>query len=553
MKTSNCNKAQRFGPILVQALLCLCLLFLISGNAAAEDEYFDHFLTGFPLSGSHIRVNCDSCHIKGIFKGTPKNCFSCHDGGRSGEGKSTRHVASSETCDDCHTTFNWSAVAIDHSAVQGSCKTCHTLPARGHISTNGECDDCHGTVSWDGARFDHGSGTADCFRCHNGSDATGKPRDHIQSSNQCADCHNTNSWDVQFDHGNVTAPCESCHSKPRNHPPTTGPCSNCHPTTSWDRDQINMDHSGVTATCESCHQRPPSPHPPEGACNTCHNTTSWGSVIFDHSTTTAPCSSCHDKPPGHIESSDVCDDCHNTNVWDSATVNHSAITGNCVSCHNGQDATGPSNKHIDVKPNACEYCHDYGSQWVVLKPDHDYVNGSCSSCHDLPGSPHMPAPNPCEDCHITQSWTIVSFDHGDTNLPCSICHDKPQQGHFETGLPCDTCHQEPPARFQNVDYGDHGGLYPGDHKSSVTCIKCHKDNDASINWGGNESECARCHENDYNGSLPKKHKWYPGVNYPIDKLSDCTDSCHEYEDITEAVRTKTRNAGEHHVGDGGWN
>ena len=36
---------------------------------------FDHFSTGFPLTGMHESLDCEKCHVKGVFKNTPKNDF----------------------------------------------------------------------------------------------------------------------------------------------------------------------------------------------------------------------------------------------------------------------------------------------------------------------------------------------------------------------------------------------------------------------------------------------------------------------------------------------
>ena len=54
-----------------------------SKKARGVGAGFDHFRTGFPLTGGHERVRCESCHIRGLFKGTPSQCKTCHSpGGR---------------------------------------------------------------------------------------------------------------------------------------------------------------------------------------------------------------------------------------------------------------------------------------------------------------------------------------------------------------------------------------------------------------------------------------------------------------------------------------
>ena len=39
---------------------------------------FDHNLSTFKLTGKHITIACESCHINNDFKGTPTDCYSCH-------------------------------------------------------------------------------------------------------------------------------------------------------------------------------------------------------------------------------------------------------------------------------------------------------------------------------------------------------------------------------------------------------------------------------------------------------------------------------------------
>lgn len=60
-------------------LLALAALLLpLAAGAQPGGGAFDHQTTGFSLTGKHEDVRCETCHIKGIFKGTPKDCASCH-------------------------------------------------------------------------------------------------------------------------------------------------------------------------------------------------------------------------------------------------------------------------------------------------------------------------------------------------------------------------------------------------------------------------------------------------------------------------------------------
>ena len=59
-------------------IISVIILFSSQQSVFAQSPDYDHFLTGFPLDGLHRQVDCQSCHINGQFKGTPKRCESCH-------------------------------------------------------------------------------------------------------------------------------------------------------------------------------------------------------------------------------------------------------------------------------------------------------------------------------------------------------------------------------------------------------------------------------------------------------------------------------------------
>ncbi len=62
---------------------------------------FDHNTASFKLTGAHVSVPCTSCHVNGVYKGTPTTCYACHanqdaHGGHNGT-----------DCQDCHNTSSW--------------------------------------------------------------------------------------------------------------------------------------------------------------------------------------------------------------------------------------------------------------------------------------------------------------------------------------------------------------------------------------------------------------------------------------------------------------
>ena len=144
---------------------------------------FDHFTTGFELDGMHRNVDCESCHVRGVFKGTPRTCAGCHDGSNriANSAKSPRHMLTTAVCEACHTTtMSWNSVpVVDHEEVVGTCQSCHNgtyanpKPAN-HPQTSDDCEQCHNTYSWTTVAFDHAGIVDNCVRCHDGSTATGK-------------------------------------------------------------------------------------------------------------------------------------------------------------------------------------------------------------------------------------------------------------------------------------------------------------------------------------------------------------------------------------------
>jgi len=159
-------------------LVCMISLFSLPAFAASSGgKDFDHARTGFQLSGSHRNVRCESCHVQGIFKGTPTLCSSCHSSG-------------------------------------GQRATTSTMPSN-HIPTKQACESCHNTVSFSGANFKHtGVAPGSCATCHNGNNAKGKPSTHIATTATCDTCHKTNAWTpASFNHGAVApGSCASCHN-----------------------------------------------------------------------------------------------------------------------------------------------------------------------------------------------------------------------------------------------------------------------------------------------------------------------------------------------------
>lgn len=133
--------------------VAVILMASFAPRQSVADKAFDHFTTGYRLEGAHRYTECEACHIKGIFEGTPKDCGACHT--RASRIQATfqpaTHLPVSQRCESCHRPFSWSPAArVDHLEVRGSCSSCHNNRIVAgqhpqHVPTTQECDTCHNT------------------------------------------------------------------------------------------------------------------------------------------------------------------------------------------------------------------------------------------------------------------------------------------------------------------------------------------------------------------------------------------------------------------------
>ncbi len=130
------------------------------------DATFDHKLVGFPLTGAHARVACESCHAGGRFAGTSSSCSSCHNR------PSSHGSAFSGDCSNCHSTSAWQPASFNGP---------HPFPMN-HGGAGGNCSTCHPS-SW----FDYS-----CTGCHAHDPARMQDKHREVSGfslNACLDCH----------------------------------------------------------------------------------------------------------------------------------------------------------------------------------------------------------------------------------------------------------------------------------------------------------------------------------------------------------------------------
>jgi hypothetical protein len=240
---------------LLSILIATCWAY---AHAAETAQDFNHDETDFPLDATHALVSCDICHVKGVFQGTPTQCWRCHSltGRIRASTASPQHISTTRDCEYCHQTGNWAyVIKVDHFAVLGTCQSCHdgvTALGKdpGHIQSSDVCDDCHRTFSWADAGFDHTGVVGNCISCHDDNTAIGKgSTNHMPTTDTCEDCHNTIRFSpvVRVDHTAVIGSCFSCHNgviaqgkeqKPGHDTAavansTSNVCNDCHSSLAW--------------------------------------------------------------------------------------------------------------------------------------------------------------------------------------------------------------------------------------------------------------------------------------------------------------------------------
>jgi predicted CXXCH cytochrome family protein len=523
---------------------------------SAAGTSFNHFLTGFPLTGAHGGVDCASCHAKGRFKGTPRQCFSCHNG-VGASGRSQSHPQTTNLCEGCHNTAAWNDLRfIDHVQATAPCGNCHdgTIAlgkSVNHIPTSAPCGNCHrSTVSFAGAmRMDHAGMTAGCASCHNGTAALGRPANHVPTTLPCETCHrSTTTWTgATFAHTAADTNCASCHNgsgatglaTPPHIPVTGVQCGNCHANTAPSFATYAMSHAAVAASrCDSCHSGSYASQGTSGA----QGTASFPGHV---ATNGRDCITCHAGAPASFMS------------WSGGKFTHAATDTNCSSCHNGTTATGLTTPpHVPVTGVQCANCHtNTAPSFVTYTMNHPAVGASrCDSCHNgqfagqgtkgALGTASYPghvatSGRDCITCHTSAasgftSWGGGTFVHAATDTNCASCHNgttatgnKTPPHVPVTGVQCGNCHTNTAPSFitytmnhaavaasrcdschngQFASQGTKGALgtvaYPGHVATGGRdCLTCHASAASTFaSWAGGtfvhaatDTNCASCH------------------------------------------------------------
>ena len=479
----------------IVAVATMCFIAPVSAQPVGAP--FDHFATGFPLTGTHASVPCASCHAPGVSQSTPRLCFDCHNGQKV-SGKSVNHTLTSNRCVFCHQTTLWSDIRrIEHAEIPSvtPCAACHNSTiaigkAATHVPTIAPCQMCHtSTASFAiGVKYDHTGITDGCATCHNGVGALGKPSNHVPTTLPCETCHTSTVTfaNATYTHRPSDTNCVTCHNNvittgqvtPPHIPTGAAQCSACHANTAPSFTAYTMNHPAVSGTrCDTCHNGSFTSQGNQGAystaqfanhvptsgqdCATCHASAaasyiSWAGGTFVHSGNDTNCSSCHNNltalgntTPPHIPVTGVqCSNCH-TNTAASFTtyvMNHSSVSAvRCDACHNGSYTGEGSN----------------GALGTASYLNHVATNGrDCVTCHASAASSFT-------------SWAGAKYVHAASDTNCSSCHNNTlalgltTPPHVPvTGVQCSSCHTNTATSFVTYTM-NHASV------SAARCDSCH--------------------------------------------------------------------------------
>ena len=511
-----------------------------------SDGTFDHNLTNFPLTGSHLTVDCIDCHAAG-YAGTPTDCASCHTTDFNQTVNPNHNTLGLSTdCASCHTTEpEWNPATFDnhndyyalngaHAAIASDCATCHNgdynntpntcvgchqdeynqtnNPSHTALNFSTDCASCHSENAWEPATFDH---DAQYFPIYSGL--------HNGEWDQCLDCHTNPSNYSEFT-------CVTCHANPETdnqHNGITGysynspACLTCHPSGTadgaFDHNSTNFPLTGahLTTDCIDCHAAGYAGTPTD--CASCHTTDFNQTANPNHNTLglSTDCASCHTTEP---EWNPATFDNHND--FYALQGAHAAIASDCATCHNGD---------YNNTPNTCVGCHqnDYNQ---TTNPDHATLQ----------------FPTDCAVCHSEDAWVPAPFDHNATNFPltgshltvdcidchaagyagtptdCASCHTtdfnqtaNPNHNTLGLSTDCASCHTTEP-EWNPATFDNHNDFYAlqGAHAAIANdCATCHNGD-----YNNTPITCVGCHQTDYDNTTNPNHI---SAQFPI----DC-ESCH---------------------------
>ena len=316
-------------------------------------------------------------------------------------------------------------------------------------------------------------------------------------------------------HGNLTIPCQNCHTasawKPIravpefDHNQTKYPLRGMHTSVACTQCHVKMVFSNVGLHCQDCHA---DVHRRQlGAnCEQCHTVRGWqvaNKDIQDHN---------NRFPLTGAHAAVDCDACHKN----GANSRFETMSTACYSCHQS-DFTGTSNpNHVTAKfSTTCETCHTTDN-WLNAKFDHSTTGFLLSGGHAVP-------PRECTDCHVNNNYNL-------TSLACYSCHQKDFASALSpvphAGFPttCETCHDTVQWTDAKFDHSTTGFTLTGMHTVPPRqCADCH----VSGNYTLSSTACVNCHLKDFQGTTNPNHA---SANFP-----QTCETCHDTTNWMDAT------------------
>ena len=224
--------------------------WLIEDIPVLHEEY------GFDLSGAHIYLSCEECHIKSpelIFEPLSPECYACHEANYEAT-TSPDHVEGnfSLDCNTCHDVDGDSWI-ISHDFFPlekghnlKECSSCHS--GSSYMDASPDCYSCHSEDYDNTVNPDHqtGSFSENCSECHT-IDPGWSPAKYEN--------HDENNFPVfSGKHKGEWSQCTDCHIDPNNYSAFT--CLDCH---AHEKTKMDDKHDDVgdyiyeSQACLYCH------------------------------------------------------------------------------------------------------------------------------------------------------------------------------------------------------------------------------------------------------------------------------------------------------------
>jgi len=437
-------------------------------------KQFDHSKTRYPLTGLHIKVECEKCHKPDVPGGPARYrdmkfqaCIDCHIDPHKGSFK--------QRCEECHTTDGWKKLLprfeFDHSKTK--------YPLLGKHAMVG-CAECH--LKGDFKRqlpFDN------CNDCHKPDPHKGQFEARPKKG-ECAECHNVDGWKPSLfgvkEHDTSKYPLKGKHIAVE--------CDKCHLPAG--KDTI---YKVKFAACTDCHKDAHDGQfaaaPYLNKCEDCHTVLDWHRSTFTiakHRKARFALAGAHAAVP--------CSDCHKVGAAgrkDKILPFHFEDR-TCTACHedvhHGEFNERMARRRADGTPQGCEACHNVKSWADVNGFDHSKTKFPLLGAHRAAK---------CGDCHkVPAGKKEIQFK--DTSQVCEDCHKDAHDGQFAKAgkTLCGDCHDSQrwaPSTF-NHDTRTHFPLQGG--HAGVACDKCHKqtrmvDAKPVIIYKQAPSKCTDCH------------------------------------------------------------